>query len=184
MTPSIRLADPETDAAAVADIYRPAVESGLASFEQEAPDTTQMGERIRSTLERTPWLVAEADGAVIGYAYAGPHQARPGYRWSANVSVYVADPFTGRGVGRRLYDDLFALLRRQGFVNAYAGIALPNPASVALHESMGMRRIGVYEGVGWKLGAWHDVAWYGLRLTDPDGPPAEPIPIRDLPPGA
>jgi L-amino acid N-acyltransferase YncA len=184
MTPSIRLADPGTDAAAVADIYRPSVESGLASFELAAPDAMEMRERIRSTLERTPWLVAEADGAVIGYAYAGPHQARPGYRWSVNVSVYMRDDFTGRGVGRRLYDELFSLLRRQGFVNAYAGIALPNRASVALHESMGMRRIGVYERVGWKRGAWHDVAWYGLRLSEPDGPPAEPIPIRDLPPGA
>ena len=128
----------------------------------------------------TPWLVADQDGAVIGYAYAGPHHQRPGYRWSVNISVYVAPGQVGRGIGRALYDELLALLRRQGFVNVYAGITLPNPASVALHEAIGMRRIGVYEAVGYKHGGWHDVAWYHLRLADPDGDPPEPIPLPEL----
>jgi L-amino acid N-acyltransferase YncA len=176
----VRLADPETDAAAVAAIYRPAVTSSLASFEEEPPTVADMAERMRTTLVRTPWLVAEADGEVIGYAYAGPHHQRAGYRWSVNISVYVAPAHARRGVGRRLYDELLALLRRQGFVNVYAGITLPNPASIALHEAIGMRRIGVYEGVGFKLGAWHDVAWYHLRLADPEGAPSEPIPLPDL----
>jgi L-amino acid N-acyltransferase YncA len=180
----VRLADPETDAAAVAAIYRPAVDHGLASFEEVAPDAGEMQRRMRDTLERTPWLVAELDGEVVGYAYAGPHHARPGYRWSVNISVYVSDGFTGRGIGRRLYDDLISLLRRQGFVNAYAGITQPNEASVALHEAIGMRRIAVYQRVGWKLGAWHDVAWYALRLAEPSDPPAEPIAIRVLLEGA
>jgi len=176
----VRLAEPETDAAAVADIYRPAVETSLASFEERAPTTAEMAERMRTTLVRTPWLVAEQDGAVVGYAYAGPHHQRPGYRWSVNISVYVAPGFAGQGIGRRLYDELLALLRRQGFVNVYAGITLPNPASVALHEAIGMRRIAVYEGVGFKHGAWHDVAWYHLRLAVPDGRPPEPIPLPEL----
>ena len=178
---TVRLADPERDAATIADIYAPSVIGGLASFEEVAPGATEMARRIRATLERTPWLVAELDDRVVGYAYAGPHHARPGYRWSVNISVYVADGFTGRGVGRGLYEELLSLLRRQRFVNAYAGITLPNPASAALHESIGMRRIGVYERVGYKLGAWHDVAWYGLRLADPAGQPPEPIPLPDLP---
>ena len=180
MTPIIRLADPDADAADVAAIYRPAVDDGLASFEEDAPDAAEVGERIRRTLERTPWLVAELDGTVVGYAYAGPHHARPGYRWSVNVSVYVRDGFTGQGIGRLLYEELFGILRRQGYVNAYAGITQPNPASVALHEAMGMRRIAVYERVGWKHGAWHDVAWYAVRLIDPPDPPAEPTPIGSL----
>jgi phosphinothricin acetyltransferase len=140
-----------------------------------------MAERIASTLRRTPWLVADggAEG-VIGYAYAGPHRERAGYRWAVNISVYVAAGHHGRGVGRALYDALILLLRRQGFVNAYAGIALPNDASVALHEAIGMRRIVVYEGVGFKHGAWHDVAWYHLRLTVPEEHPAEPIPLPAL----
>jgi L-amino acid N-acyltransferase YncA len=132
---------------------------------------------IGSVLPRTPWLVAELDGAVVGYAYAAIHRERPGYRWSVDISVYVAAGLHRRGVGRALYDELIPLLRRQGFVNAYAGIALPNPASVALHEAIGMRRIGVYEGVGFKFGGWHDVAWYGLRLTDGAGQPTEPLPV-------
>ena len=177
----IRLVDPERDAPALAAIYRPSVEGGLASFEEAAPDAGEMASRIRRTLERTPWLVAEDDGgSVAGYAYAGPHQARPGYRWSVNISVYVADRARGRGIGRRLYDELLPILRRQGFVNAYAGITLPNPASVALHEAIGMERIGVYERVGFKLGAWHSVAWYGIRLAEPDGTPPEPIPLPEL----
>jgi phosphinothricin acetyltransferase len=117
---------------------------------------------------------------VAGYAYAAPHHQRAGYRWSVNISVYVAASHQSRGIGRRLYDELLPILRRQRIVNAYAGIALPNAASVALHEAVGMRRIGVYEAVGYKHGAWHDVAWYHLRLTDPAGDPPEPIPLPDL----
>jgi L-amino acid N-acyltransferase YncA len=177
---NVRPADPDRDAAAVAGIYRPAVQSTIASFEEPAPDADAMARRIRATLERYPWLVAIDGETVVGYAYAGPHAERAGYRWSVNVSAYVDAAFHGRGIGRRLYDELLPLLRRQRFVNAYAGIALPNPASVALHEAIGMRRIGVYERVGFKLGAWHDVAWYALRLTDPVGVPPEPIPLPDL----
>ena len=177
---AIRLADPARDAEAVAAIYRPAVEASIASFEEVAPGADEMGRRMRATLERTPWLVAQADELVIGYAYAGPHRERAGYRWSVDVSAYVHPGWHGRRVGRSLYDALIPMLRRQRFVNAYAGIALPNPASVRLHEGLGMRRIGVYERVGWKFGAWHDVAWYGMRLADPTGQPAEPIPLPRL----
>jgi phosphinothricin acetyltransferase len=176
----VRLADPDRDADAVAQIYRPSVEDGLASFEEVAPGAPEMASRMRSTLARTPWLVAEADGGVIGFAYAGPHRERAGYRWAVNISVYVAPESRGLGVGRALYDDLLDVLRRQRFVNVYAGIALPNPASEALHAAIGMERVGVYRRVGYKFGAWHDVAWYWLRLADPDGQPPEPIPLPAL----
>lgn len=180
----IRLADPSGDAAAVAEIYRPAVETGVASFEEVAPDAAEMRRRMIDILAATPWLVAELRGRVVGFAYAGPHRARPGYRWSVNVSVYVAEGVTGRGIGGRLYRTLFALLERQGYVNVYAGVTLPNDASVALHRSMGMEPVATYSGVGFKHGAWHDVAWYGLRLTDPGDPPPPPVPLPDLEPGA
>ena len=179
----VRLADPARDAFDVAAIYRPSVEIGLASFEEEAPSADEMAGRMRRTLARTPWLVAVDDsGSIVGYAYAGSHHERPGYRWAVNISVYVAEAAQGHGVGRRLYDELLRILRRQGFVNVYAGITLPNPPSGALHEAIGMRRIGVYERVGFTLGAWHDVAWYGLRLADPEGVPPEPTPLPELPP--
>jgi len=176
----VRLADPAADADRVAAIYRPAVEETIASFEAVAPGREEMGERMRATLERLPWLVAELDGAVAGYAYAAPHRPRAGYRWAVDVSVYIDPDRRGTGIGRALYDDLLALLRRQRFVNVYAGIALPNPASVRLHEAIGMRRIGVYERIGFKFGAWHDVAWYGMRLGDPPGTPPEPVPLPEL----
>ena len=177
---NIRVADPDRDAAAVAAIYRPAIETTIASFEEPAPEATAMAERMRATLQRYPWLVAVDGDTVVGYAYAAPHAERAGYRWSVNVSAYVDAAHHGRGIGRGLYDELIPTLRRQGFVNAYAGIALPNPASVALHEAIGMRRIGVYERVGFKLGAWHDVAWYGMRLTDPPGEPPDPVPFAGV----
>jgi phosphinothricin acetyltransferase len=178
----IRLADPARDARPVADIYRTSVEGSVATFEEVSPDTETMAARMRTVLARTPWLVAvePASGEIVGYAYAGPHHDRAGYRWSVNISVYVTLAAQGRGVGRALYDRLVRLLRRQGFVNVYAGVALPNPASEALHAAIGMERIGVYPAVGYKHGRWVDVAWYGLRLSDPDDPPAEPIRIDEL----
>lgn len=178
----VRLADPAADAASVAAIYRPAVEASIASFEEIAPAAEDMAARMRAILDRTPWLVAEVDGVVAGYAYAAGHRERAGYRWSVDISVYVDGAAHRRGIGRGLYDALLPILRRQGFVNAYAGIALPNPASVALHEAIGMRLVGVYERVGFKFGAWHDVAWYQLRLLEPAGVPAEPIPLPELEP--
>ena len=181
-TVEIRLADPERDAPAVAAIYRISVETSVATFEEVAPDAVAIADRMRTLLVRTPWLVAVPAGGsdVLGYAYAAPHHDRAGYRWAVNISVYVRADAHGRGIGRALYTRLLDLLRRQSFVNAYAGIALPNPASEALHRAIGMERIGVYRRVGYKHGRWVDVAWYGLRLRAPDEPPAEPIPLPQL----
>jgi L-amino acid N-acyltransferase YncA len=179
-TLGVRIADPELDAAAVAAIYRPVVESTVISFEERAPDPAGMADRMRRVLAWVPWLVAEEEGTVIGYAYAAQHRERAGYRWSVDISAYVAEGKRGHGVGTRLYQELLAYLRRQQLVNVYAGVALPNSASVALHESIGMQRVAVYERVGFKFGAWHDVAWYWLRLADPTGTPPEPIALPDL----
>lgn len=177
----IRVADPSRDAARVTEIYRPYVERTVISFEEAVPSATEMADRIRSTLELTPWLVAEDESAgVVGYAYAGRHRARPGYRWSVDISVYLDPQWTGRGIGRALYDALLDILRRQRFVNCYAGVALPNPASVALHEAIGMQLVGTYRRVGYKLGEWPDVAWYWLQLAESSDPPPEPIPFPRL----
>ena len=176
----VRIADPERDAPWVAAIYRPAVEVSIATFEEVPPGAEAMEARMRATLARTPWLVMDDGSALSGYAYAAQHRERPGYRWAVDISVYVHGDMQGRGIGRRLYDELLDILRRQRFVNAYAGIALPNPASVALHEAIGMRRIGVYERVGHKFGRWVDVAWYGMHLADPPPDPPEPIPLPEL----
>ncbi|MFP3913868.1 MAG: N-acetyltransferase family protein [Actinomycetota bacterium] len=173
----IRPAEPAVDAAEVAAIYRPVVTDTHISFEEEAPDSHEMQRRMEATLAHTPWLVAEEDGAVGGYAYAVPHRERAAYRWSVDISVYLAAELRGRRVGRLLYDRLLPIIERQGFVNVYAGVALPNPASEALHRSIGMEPVGTYRAVGYKRGSWWDVTWYGMRLAHPQDPPPEPTPF-------
>jgi L-amino acid N-acyltransferase YncA len=174
---TIRDAEPERDAAACARIYAPHVEDGPISFEESAPDAAEMASRIARIQATHPWLIAERGGAVVGYAYACPHRQRTAYRWSVDVSVYVAGDHLGEGLGRALYTALFERLRAQRFRMAYAGITLPNPASVALHESLGFEQVGTMREVGWKLGGWRDVGWFQLELTPP-GPeqPPEPLP--------
>jgi L-amino acid N-acyltransferase YncA len=172
----LRHANPAADAAACAAIYAPGVRDGFASFEEEAPDAAELTRRITAAERTHAWLVAEEDGTVAGFAYAGPHRARAAYRWAADVSVYVAAGHQGQGVGRALYDALLGLLRRQRLLVACAGIALPNDASVRLHEGLGFRPVARYEAIGYKAGAWRDVGWWQLDLAPRgDGPPAEPL---------
>jgi len=172
----LRPADPARDAAGCAAIYAPFVTGSAVSFEELAPDAAEMARRIEHTARTHPWLVAERDGAVAGFAYASSHRARAAYRWAADVAVYVAAAHRRAGVGRELYVALLDLLRAQGFHLACAGITLPNDASVALHEALGFEPVGVERAIGYKAGAWRDVGWWQLRLRPPDGPPAEPLP--------
>ncbi len=176
MNARVRVALPR-DAAPVAALYAPIVRDTAISFEVEPPDAAEMRRRIEDTLETLPWLVAEREDGVIGYAYAASHRSRAAYRWSADVSVYVAETARGQGIGRALYRPLLAWLGAQGFHRAYAGITLPNAASVALHESQGFASVARYHEVGWKCGAWHDVGWWERDLATPGDPPQEPQPF-------
>lgn len=173
MTGLIRLATP-ADGSALAEIYRPAVTDSSTSFELDPPDGVEMARRAAKCMERSPWLVYELDGRVVGYAYGGMHRDRTAYQWSVEVSAYVHHDFHKQGIGRALYTSLFAALVVQGYRNAYAGITLPNDASVALHTVVGFTPIGVYRGIGYKFGAWHDVGWYeralAPRVVDPSLP--------------
>lgn len=172
MTAQLRSATAE-DADAIGRIYAPFVENTVISFETDPPTDSEIATRIEGTTERYPWLVAEFEN-VVGYAYAGPHRKREAYRWSVDVSVYVTPAYHRCGIARTLYTALFAILREQGFLNAYAGIALPNRASTEFHESMGFEPVGTYHDVGYKGGEWHDVRWYekplGERSTEPEPP--------------
>lgn len=170
----IRSADPAGDAAACAAIYAPFVRDTVISFEEDPPGEPEMRERMEGLTTRYPWLVAEDLGRVVGYAYASPYRDRAAYRWAADVTIYLAPEYQGRGIGRDLYEALFELLATQGVRIACAGIALPNEASVALHVKLGFQLVGIYRRIGWKLGAWHDVAWYQRPLPAPGGdPPGE-----------
>ena len=165
------------DAASIADIYRPYVEESVASFEDLAPDAEVMAARMLAS-PRLPWLVAEEPGGrVLGYAYASRHRERAAYRWAVDCSVYLSTEARGRGIGRQLYASLLPVLRDCGYWRAHAGIALPNPGSVRLHEAMGFVPVGIYRQVGHKLGSWHDVGWWQLSLAEPgNGSPDEPRP--------
>jgi len=152
------------DAAEINAIYAPHITEGVASFETTPPTDAEMAERIRRTLGERPWLVYEDGGTVWGYAYAARHRERLAYQWSVEVSVYVHRQKHRTGVGRALYQLLLPELARLGYYNAYAGITLPNAASVALHESFGFAPVGVYRHAGFKLGRWWDVGWWQKSL--------------------
>jgi phosphinothricin acetyltransferase len=180
MSSSIRLAT-EHDAESIHAIYAPIVRDTPISFEWEPPTVEEIRQRIMRTLATLPWLVYEHDGDVLGYVYAGKHRDRTAYQWSVDVSVYVHPSARRMGVGRALYTSLFAVLRLQGFRNAYAGATLPNPGSVALHEGLGFQRVGVYHAVGYKAGAWHDVVWWERALqAKPATPPPLPVALDQV----
>lgn len=177
----LRVARP-ADGAALAAIYAPYVRETAISFELAPPTAQEMADRIRETLVRYPWLVGEDRGQVVGYAYAGPYRRRAAYRWSVEVSVYVAPAAQGRGLGRALYAALLVLLEAQGFRQAFAGMTLPNPASEGLHAALGFEPLGTYRAVGFKDDRWHDVAWTQRPLgLGAEGAPAEPIRFPRLP---
>ena len=141
------------------------------SFEWVPPSAAEFRARITKTLAKYPWLVAvDTSEQVAGYAYASGHRDPPSYQWSVTTSVYLRDDSRGQGLGKRLYAELFDELVSLGHYRAYAGIALPNEASVALHEGVGFEPIGVYKAVGYKFGAWRDVGWWQKSLRPLDTP--------------
>jgi L-amino acid N-acyltransferase YncA len=175
MAPLIRLAT-ANDSAAIAAIYRPYVDGSRISFEEEPPDAAEIAHRMASPIH--PWLVADEDGRVVGYASTAPMRNRPSYRWSVETGIYLNPAAKGRGIGRKLLGTHIGLLERQGFVTVIAGIALPNEASVALHEKLGFRLSGIERGVGFKLGEWVDVGRWQKDLAPRTSAPAEPLPAK------
>jgi len=162
------------DAEACAAIYAPYVTDTAISFETEPPKPAEMAERIAAAVRTHAWIVLEDAGRVVGYAYGGPYKSREAYRWSCEVSVYVERGRRRTGSGRVLYDALLARLAERGFRTAVAGMTLPNDASEGLHQALGFEPIGVSRRIGWKHGAWHDVAWTQRTIAIGDEPPAEP----------
>ena len=167
------------DAEAITAIYAPIVLETTISFEWEPPTVEEFRERIAKTLARYAWLVATDDAdQIAGYVFASGHKEPASYRWSVNTSVYIREDSRGRGVGKALYSELFRQLVSLGYHRAFAGVALPNPASVALHQSVGFRPVGVYKNVGFKFGAWRDVSWWQRDLQPPEALPQKPPLLR------
>ena len=176
----IRLAR-EDDSAALAAVYRPYVEDSRISFEDQAPDASEMARRLRGDVPgHHPWLLAEEDGRILGYAASSPFRTRRAYRWTVETGIYLAADVQGRGIGRALLSPLLDLLTRQGYVAAIGAIALPNDASVKLHETLGFFHTGTYRQVGFKFGEWLDVGLWEKELAPRSAAPAEPIPYASV----
>jgi phosphinothricin acetyltransferase len=161
------------DAEACAAIYAPYVTGTAVTFETDPPAAVEMARRIAAARATHAWLVAEREGLVVGYAYGGPSKTRAAYRWSCEVSVYLEVGLRRGGVGRRLYETLLVRLAERGYRTAVAGMALPNDASEELHRALGFEPVGTFRRVGWKHGAWHDVAWVQRDLGVPGEPPTD-----------
>lgn len=176
----IRLASSE-DAAALAAIYRPYVEQSRISFEEAAPSVEEMARRIHGDPRGYhPWLIAEEDGRPLGFASSSPFRTRRAYRWTVETGIYLVSRAQGRGLGQALLSRLLELLERQGYVAAIGAVALPNPASIALHEKLGFAHTGTYRGVGFKLGEWLDVGLWHKELAPRSAAPHEPLPFAGL----
>jgi L-amino acid N-acyltransferase YncA len=170
----------EQDAAAIQTIYAPYCESSAVSFETVAPSIEEMGERIRKVSGQFPWIIGEFEHRILGYAYGSRHSERAAYQWSVDATVYVSPLAQRIGLGRALYTSLFRILALQGYHKVYAGITLPNAASVGLHEAMGFTPVGIYRGVGYKLGSWHDVGWWQFSLRPESDEPPAPRSIQEV----
>lgn len=179
MSVVIRLAG-RADCAQIAAIYAPYVLNTAISFENEPPGEAEMARRLADTVELLPWLVCEFGDRIVGYAYADKFRTRAAYQWSASVSVYVDSGAHRSGVGRGLYTSLFRILELQNLHNLFAGITLPNEASVGLHRSFGFKRIAIERSVGYKLGRWHDVSMWQLPLRRHGSNPEAVTPVRSL----
>ncbi len=153
-----------SDAAQICDIYNHYVRETVITFEESPVVETEMAKRITDITSRLPWLVWETDGVIVGYAYASPWKVRAAYRHAVESSIYLSPQATGRGLGSRLYTALIADLRQRGLHCVIGGAALPNPASVSLHEKLGFEKVAQFRQVGFKFGQWVDVAYWELML--------------------
>lgn len=168
------------DCDAILGIYRPYVECTSITFELETPTHGEFLARMKDIMSFFPYLVVERDGEVVGYAYAHFLHERAAYRFNAELSVYLKQGLTGSGLGSKLYSALIELLRAQGFYKLYAIVTMPNAASDALQRRFGFKQIIRFENQGFKLGEWHDVAWYELVLERAKDSPAELRPFGAL----
>lgn len=175
----IRMAVPE-DAAALLAIYAPYVTDTAITFEYAVPSLEEFTNRLTSILEKYPYLVAEQEGRILGYAYASTFKGRAAYDWSVETSIYIDMEYRGGGIGTALYEALETMLIKQNILNSYACIAYPNPESIRFHETLGYRTIGHFTKCGFKLGTWYDMIWMEKMLGSHEAEPKAVIPAPDL----
>lgn len=151
-----------SDSVQIAEIYNYYIENTHHTFETEAVNESEMQNRINEITENYPYFVGDENGEIIGYAYAAPYKSRCAYRSSAEVSVYARNDIQQKGIGTRLYEKLMAELQSSDVHAIIAGIALPNDASIGLHEKFGFEKVAHFREVGWKFGRWIDVGYWEL----------------------
>ncbi|MBI3509117.1 MAG: N-acetyltransferase [Bacteroidetes bacterium] len=169
-----------SDTASALEVYKPYVINTGITFEYEVPSVREFSERIKMNAADYPWLVCTKNEKITGYAYASKFRPKAAYHWSPEVTIYLAAEAQGKGIGKILYETLFDVLRLQGFVNAFAGIALPNEKSEKLHTSLGFTAIGLYKNIGFKLNQWHTTRWFQLQLADYPTPPLKLKTIQEI----
>ena len=152
------------DAKAICDIYNPYVQNTIITFEENPISIKEMQNRIIDKAKSLPWLVSEEHGNVIGFTYASKWKSRYAYRFSVESTIYLASHLIGRGIGSQLFGALISELRSRSLHSVIGGIALPNPASVALHEKMGFEKVAHFKEVGWKFNQWIDVGYWELII--------------------
>ena len=167
----------EADAQALLDIYTPYVTDTAITFEYEVPSLEEFCGRVRSTLQRWPYLAAARGGEILGYAYASAFHPRAAYGWAAETTVYIRTDCRGEGIGRRLYTKLEEILAAQGILNTNACIAYPNPGSIAFHQKLGYETAAHFHRCGYKLGQWYDMVWMEKMLGDHKNPPSPVLPF-------
>lgn len=178
---NIRLAT-QADASSILDIYAPYVKETAVTFDVTVPTRFDFIRRMEEIRERFPYLVAEQDERITGYAYAHSERDRAAYQWNAELSIYIHKDFQGHGLGSRIYSTLIDLLGILGYRNLYAAITLPNEASLFMHQRLGFRELAVHKNAGYKLGKWHDVAWLDKKLGPYTAEPTPPLPMSELAP--
>jgi len=176
----IRLAS-GTDSESLLRIYAQYIDTAV-TFEYDLPSAVEFARRIETIGKNYPYLVCELGGQIAGYAYAHRHMERAAYQWNAELSVYLDRAFTSRGLGQILYSILISLLKLQGVKTVYGGVTVPNIASEKLHESLGFTRLGTYHNAGYKIGKWHDVAWFEKAIAPYSPEPTPFLPIHNIPP--
>lgn len=174
----IRFADPAHDAAEILALYAPYIEKTAITFETEIPSQESFERRVADIASHFPYLLLEIDGELAGYAYAHRQAERAAFAWNAELSIYLKEAYSGRGLGRPLYQLLEELLEMQGYVNFYGVITGSNETSIALHEKMGYSIIGRHAHTGYKFGQWHDTVWLHRRVHD--GAPGKIVPVYAL----
>ena len=175
----IRFATP-LDGRAMDCIYHHYIYHTVATFLNAPLAGQAFEEKIGQFGEELPFLVAEEEGEIMGYAYASYWRYRHAYRFGVELSIYLKPGLEHRGIGKKLYKKLLDILSLQGYKSAYAGITLPNEASVGLHRFFGFTDVGVYKNTGYKQGRWLDVPWLEKSLGDYDDQPAEPKKVMDV----